>query len=172
MAAEEMQFPWRWNVGMIAMNLKVIWEMSAEKKQSAEEESSGQGTIQYSPDAEKRLARVPEGFMRDMTRQRVEAFARRNGVETITPDLIERKYAEWGKGSAKQKQRLEWDDAATERIARIPDFVRGMVMLEIERCAREAGSNVVTEEVIDAASGSWEKLGAFHSGNTPEQYKE
>ncbi len=144
----------------------------AEEKQSAEPESSPQGTVQWSSDATERLARVPEGFMRDMTRQRVEAFARSNNAETITPDLIEEKYSDWGKGSAKQKQRLEWDDAATERIARVPDFVRGMVMLEIERCARESGSDVVTEETIDAANGSWEKLGAFHSENAPDQYKE
>ena len=34
-AAEGMEFPWRWNVGTIAMDLKVIWEMSVEMKFSA-----------------------------------------------------------------------------------------------------------------------------------------
>ena len=28
MAAEELQFPWRWNGGMISANLEVIWIMS------------------------------------------------------------------------------------------------------------------------------------------------
>ncbi len=28
MAAEGMQFPWRWNGGTISLNLGVIWEMS------------------------------------------------------------------------------------------------------------------------------------------------
>ena len=31
MAAEVMQFPWRWNGGMISANLEVIWEMSAKR---------------------------------------------------------------------------------------------------------------------------------------------
>ncbi len=30
MAAEGMQFPWRWNGGTISLNLGVIWEMSAQ----------------------------------------------------------------------------------------------------------------------------------------------
>ncbi len=30
MAAEGMQFPWRWNGGPISVNLEVIWEMSVE----------------------------------------------------------------------------------------------------------------------------------------------
>ncbi len=30
MAAEGMQFPWRWNGGTISLNLGVIWEMSGE----------------------------------------------------------------------------------------------------------------------------------------------
>ena len=81
--------------------------------------------------------------MREMTRQRVETFARNNGVDTITPDLIEEKYGEWGKGSAKKKQQMQWDDAATQRISKIPDFIRGMVMLEIERCAKDSGSDTV-----------------------------
>ena len=144
----------------------------AGKEQEAEQASPGDDAVQWSADAEKRLARVPEGFMRDMTRQRVETFARKNNVETITPDLIEEKYAEWGKGSAKQKQQLQWDKGARRRMERIPDFIRGMVMLEIERCAKESGLDVVTEEIIDAASGSWEKMGAFHSENEPDQYKE
>lgn len=144
-----------------------------EEKQQDPESSSpaSEGPVTWSKDAEQRLERVPEGFMRDMTRQRVETFAKKNNVDTITPDLIEEKYGEWGKGSARKKQQLPWDDAAQARIAKIPDFVRGMVMLEIERCAKEAGSDTVTEDHIDAASGSWEKLGAFHSESAPDQYK-
>ena len=144
----------------------------AGEEQNAERAPPGDVAVQWSPEATERLARVPEGFIRDMTRQRIETFARCNSVETVTPDLIEDKYAEWSKGSAKQKQQLEWDEAATRRLERVPDFVRGMVMLEIERCARETGRDVVTEDIIDSASGSWEKLGTFHSEYGPGQYKE
>lgn len=42
--------------------------------------------VSWTLEAEARLARVPEGFMRDMTRQEIEKAARAGGVETI--DLV------------------------------------------------------------------------------------
>ncbi|MFQ5961299.1 MAG: universal stress protein, partial [Candidatus Methylomirabilales bacterium] len=42
-------------------------------------------TITWDRAAERRLQKVPEGFMRVLTRQRVEVFARRKRVKTITP---------------------------------------------------------------------------------------
>ena len=128
-------------------------------------------SLEWTPAAEERLSRVPEGFMRDMTRKRIEAFAERNKIESITPGLMEEKYGEWAKGSAKRKQELEWDDSAAQRVGRIPEFIRGMVILEIERCAREKGNERVTEEVINEASGVWEKMGAFHSESAPDLSK-
>ena len=110
--------------------------------------------------------------MRTLSRQRIEAFARRKNVRTITPELIRDKYAEWGAGSARQKMTLEWADSARKRIGRIPEFVRGMVILEVERCVREMGKDSVTDEMIDRVSGIWEKTGAFHSDANPDLYKE
>jgi hypothetical protein len=46
-------------------------------------------TLPWTPEAEQRLARVPAGFMRDMTRTRIEALARDKGIETITLALAE-----------------------------------------------------------------------------------
>ena len=74
----------------------------------------------WSPEAEARLARVPEGFMRDMTRQRVETSARKIGAETVSLDLVEEKYAGWAMGSAKRNSEMDWDAEASARIARIP----------------------------------------------------
>ncbi len=116
------------------------------------------------------MERVPDGFMRAMTRKRVEAFAGRNGIATVTPALVEEKYAEWSAGSARQTMDLPWDEAALARIGRIPDFVRGMVVVEVERCAREMGRDAVTEEVIARARGMWEGSGLFHSESDPELY--
>ena len=137
------------------------------EKRSAEPES-----IVWTPEAEARLARVPEGFIRTLSRQRIEAFAKRKNVSTITPELIGDKYAEWGVASARQKMTLEWTNSARKRIDRIPEFVRGMVILEIERFAREMGKGNVTDEVIDRVSGIWEKTGAFHSDANPDLFKE
>ena len=140
-------------------------------KSKAKKAAAAAPELRWTEEAEARMARIPEGFMRDMTRQRVETFAERNGVTEITPQLIEEKYAEWGAGSAKQKRKLPWDEAALARIERIPDFVRGMVSLEIERCAREMGSTTVTEAAVDKASAMWGKAGAFHSDMKPNLYK-
>jgi proto-chlorophyllide reductase subunit len=126
----------------------------------------------WTKEAETRMERVPDGFMRGMTRKRIEAYAARNGVVEITPRLIEEKYAEWGAGSARQKPKLPWDDAALARTERIPDFVRGMVVLEIERCAREMGLDCVTEAAVDKAGAMWNQAGAFHSDGTPALYRE
>ena len=127
--------------------------------------------FEWTAEAEARMERIPEGFMRAMTHQRVEEFARRRDVKTITSELIDEKYAEWGAGSDRQGMSLRWDAKARARIDRIPDFVRGMVILEVERCAREMGKDSVTEEVVDRALGSWESIGRFHSKNEPALYK-
>ena len=138
----------------------------------AEERSAAPESFVWTPEAEARLAKVPEGFIRTLSRQRIEAFAKRKNVSTITPELIGDKYAEWGVASARQKMTLEWTNSARKRIDRIPEFVRGMVILEIERFAREMGKGNVTDEVIDRVSGIWEKTGAFHSDANPDLFKE
>ncbi|MFQ5623451.1 MAG: universal stress protein [Paracoccaceae bacterium] len=119
-----------------------------------------------------RRARVPEGFIREMTRSRIESFARKSGAGTVTLDLVEEKYAGWAEGSAKRKSTMHWDDDASARVARIPDFIRPMVALEIERCAREMGLDKVTAAAIDKAGDAWENMGAFHSETAPGQYKD
>jgi nucleotide-binding universal stress UspA family protein len=127
--------------------------------------------IVWSSEAEARLARVPEGFMREMTKQRVENHARDGGVNIVTLDLVEEKYAGWAAGSAQRQADMDWDAEAAARVERIPDFVRPMVVQEIERCAREMGLDVVTGAAIDKAGDAWEAIGAFHSEGVPGQYR-
>jgi nucleotide-binding universal stress UspA family protein len=134
--------------------------------------SSSQHNINWNEAAEQRMLKIPAGFMRDLTRQRVEAFARRQGINTITTKLIEDKYKEWGQGSDKQQSQMDWDASARERLQRIPDFVRGMVMLEVERCARDLGQTTVTTQAITRAGKAWQQDGGFHSESHPDQYKD
>jgi len=122
--------------------------------------------------AMQRLNRVPQGFTRTLTQQRVEAFAQRKGKTVVTLELLEEKYAEWAAGSAKQKAHLNWDDPAWRRIQKIPEFVRGMVINEVEHCAQQLGVNSVTEVVIAHALDSWSDKGVFHSETAPNQYVE
>jgi len=127
--------------------------------------------LTWTEEGEARMQSVPAGFMRDLTRKRVEAFARRTGVKLIDNALIDAKYEHWGKGSAGQHAEMAWEDEALARVQRIPDFVRGMVIKEIERCAREIGSPVVGQAALDRASHAWEVGGTFHSDMFPNQYK-
>jgi len=118
------------------------------------------------------LHRVPEGFIRSMTQRRVEAFVKCKGNTVVTLELLEEKYAEWAAGSAKHKAHLNWDDPAWQRIQQIPEFVRGMVINEVEHCAQQLGVDSVTADVIAQACDSWSDKGAFHSATAPNQYVE
>jgi len=140
-------------------------------KDASEEQDSRQKKLVWTEEGEERMKGVPEGFMRDLTRKRVEAFARRTGVSRIDNELIDAKYEHWGRGSALQHAEMEWEEDALARVERIPDFVRGMVIREIERCAREIGSEVVGQAALDRASHAWESGGTFHSDMFPDQYK-
>ncbi|VAW99500.1 hypothetical protein MNBD_GAMMA21-1951 [hydrothermal vent metagenome] len=124
----------------------------------------------WTVEAEQRMQKIPEGFMRDLTRQRVETFAKRNAVTTITPELIEQKYADWNEGSQHHHMQMSWTDDAVARTQKIPDFVRGMVIKEVERCATKMDSKQVTVEVLEKAIGSWAGMGAFHSEKNPDLY--
>ncbi len=127
--------------------------------------------LEWTREAEERMANIPEGFMRALTRQRLEVFARRHGLGVVTPEVVDEKYAEWAEGSARQKTTMKWRETALARVDGIPDFVRGMVILEVERCAREIGSEIVDDEVIDRASQTWRASGVFHSGTNPKLYR-
>lgn len=128
------------------------------------------GTLQFSwtPEAEARLAQVPE-FCREMTRWRVEWTAqKRNLGTTITPAIMETKYEMWGEVSHDIERRHEseiaWSDDARERLARIPDFVRGQVIQAVEGNARRLGVDCVDDAVVDDTVSRWTQSGDFHEG--------
>ncbi|MDH3672829.1 MAG: universal stress protein [Gammaproteobacteria bacterium] len=50
---------------------------------------SNQSELHWEAGALARLARMPEGFMRDASRQRIENHARKRGADTVTLDLVE-----------------------------------------------------------------------------------
>ncbi len=123
-------------------------------------------TCQDSPtwtkDAQARLQRVPEGIMRDMTRQRVEKLARARGQSTVTVDLLAAKYRQWSVGSAQATSDLPWTEQARLSVERIPQFVRGMVMQAIEAYARDKGLTEITADTVDEAERFWGATGRFH----------
>jgi nucleotide-binding universal stress UspA family protein len=52
-------------------------------------EDGVESTLVWTPEAQQRLARVPAGFMRDMTRTRVENLARDKGASEVTLETAE-----------------------------------------------------------------------------------
>ncbi len=129
--------------------------------------SSGRA-LDWAPDAAERLTQTPEGFMRDMTKWRIEAFTRKHGELKVTVEMIEKKYAQWGEGSKAITQELKWDDEATEKINKIPDVVRGMVIKEVENEAERSGTNIVTQEILTKVRNKWSSSMEFHS-DLPEE---
>ncbi len=105
--------------------------------------------------AKRKLAEIPEGFIREMTRWRIEAYARKNGFSTVTPEVIAQKYDEWARRARKMERLLPWDQEAEERIARVPSFVRGTVAAEIELYARERDGEKVTAALLDEVTSRW-----------------
>jgi hypothetical protein len=128
------------------------------------------GTLEFTwtPEAEARLEQVPE-FCRELTRWRVEWTAHKRGLGyTITPEIMETKYAMWGEVSHRIEERhvdtIPWTDAARDRLARIPEFVRGQVIDAVEGNARRLQRDVVDDDVVDDTISRWSASGDFHEG--------
>ena len=118
--------------------------------------------LTWTQDAQARLQQVPDGVSRELTRQRVERLAQQRGLSIVTVDLMETKYHQWAEGSAKATSEMTWTQDATERIKRIPDFVKGMVVQAVEAYARGRGLSEITGDVVGEAKGLWGETGRFH----------
>ena len=131
---------------------------------------SAEQSLPWNEAALQRLQRVPAGYMRDMTRRRVEIFARKRGVAIVTAELMSDKYQQWGAVSSKQEMTMSWSAEALAKIERIPDFVRGMVIREVECCARQQAAEEITLELIGEVTDGWASTGSFHFKTNPEPY--
>ena len=126
------------------------------------DEDTASSDLDWTPEALARLEHVPAGMMRNLTRQRVEVLAAKQGKSSVTPDMIEEKYHQWEEGSARAASDLVWTAEATERVQRIPKFVRGMIVKAVEDYAAREGRGEVTSEMLDEAKGFWGDTGRFH----------
>ncbi|HZR45238.1 MAG TPA: universal stress protein [Candidatus Manganitrophaceae bacterium] len=111
--------------------------------------------VTWTDAANAKLLEIPEGFMREMTRWRIEVGARKKGLREIDPAVIEAKYNEWAHASRKVERNLPWDAEAEARTSRIPSFVRGTVVKEIEAYAAEKGIGRITVEILDQVTERW-----------------
>ncbi len=119
-------------------------------------------SLTWTPDAEARLHQVPEGVMRELTRQRVEKLARQQSQAVVTAELMEDKYRQWAEGSAQVTREMTWTEEARERMERVPAIVQGMVVKAIEAYARKQGLTEITPRIVDEAKEFWGETGRFH----------
>ncbi len=118
--------------------------------------------LTWTPGAQARLQQVPEGLMRELTRQRVERLAQRLGNPVVTVDMMDAKYRQWAIGSEQATSEMAWTDEARERIDRVPLFVRGMIVGAIEAYASSQGASQITPGIVDEAKELWGETGQFH----------
>jgi nucleotide-binding universal stress UspA family protein/rubrerythrin len=111
--------------------------------------------VQWVDAAQALMSEIPEGFMREMTVWRIETATRRKGRQSVDVPLVEAIYREWSEAARSVKQELIWTPEAQVRIARVPAFVRGTVVKEIESYTREIGSDRVTEATWDSVVDRW-----------------
>ena len=112
-------------------------------------------SVTWTDAARQKLSEIPEPFFRDMTGWRIEVSARKKGISIITPAVIEEKYKEWSQVSRSMAQSLVWEADAEERIGKIPSFVRGTVIKEIESYATESGLDRITGSILDQVTQRW-----------------
>lgn len=118
--------------------------------------------LSWDDEAKAILERAPEGFMRDMSKSRIEQWARKAGELVVTKEIVENKYASWKEGSAGLRSELDWSDEARERVDRIPDFIQPMVIKEIERQAGVKGDKKINAKILDSLLKEWGDHSQFH----------
>jgi hypothetical protein len=121
--------------------------------------------LEWDQDALDKLEIIPPGFMRQMTKCRVEHWARNCGAERVTFEVVEGKYRNWEEGARTSAMELEWSAEARSRLEKIPQFIRPLVGKEIEQKAKAFSKNLVDNEVMDEVILAWSKhMVSFHFG--------
>ena len=142
---------------------------------SQEPEPSGDaaGEIPWTDEALRRLGRVPEGFMREASRERIADHARREGHSEITLEVVEAGLAEArqamaeamrsgagarGAGPAGETGRnLPWDADAEAVLERVPEgFMRELTAQRTEARGKRLGHDRITRAVVEDQFASWQ----------------
>jgi hypothetical protein len=105
--------------------------------------NTGTATTEFawSADAKEKLDRLPS-FVKQMVQGSVEAFARKQGYQRITLQVMDDSKSESSNG-------MTWTPEAEKRLENIPDFIRPMARKEVERVAKERGMAAITAQVMD-----------------------
>ena len=109
----------------------------------------GTSDFTWTPDAKEKLDRLPS-FVKPMVQSSIEAYARKNGLTTITWQVMD--------DSKNDSNGVTWSADAEKRLENIPDFIRPMARREIERLAKERGATTITAQVMDEAKDKFMKF--------------
>jgi hypothetical protein len=123
---------------------------------------SDESPVSWTPEAEERLKRAPF-FLRGMVRRISEKKARELGISVITEEVLAQfkekmmnPMAGSGAGAAHKAAGVEtkpiaWTREAEERLATVPEFMRGMIRQIAEEVALERGHLEVNVELMEKA---------------------
>jgi hypothetical protein len=106
--------------------------------------------LTWEASATERLEKVPS-FMRPMIQMGVENYARKNGIATITPEVMDQSKNDPGD--------LSWSQEAERRLDNIPSFIRPMAKKEIERIAKERGMTQISEALMEESKSKFIGMG-------------
>lgn len=112
--------------------------------------TSAPADFTWTPDAKEKLDRLPS-FVKPMVQGSVEAYARKQGLTTITLQVMDESKSESPNG-------MTWSREAEQRLENIPDFIRPMARKEIERVAKERGLATITAQVMDETKDKFMKF--------------
>lgn len=139
----------------------------------ADVESHSTPEVRWTDGSLKRLERAP-AFLRGMVRRLAEKKARELGYPEITEDILDqfkgqmmgRMGGDAGMAAAAEqmeKGQLPWTAAARDRLATVPEFMRGMIKQIAEEVARERGHLEVNVELFEKV----EALGDVRESDGP-----
>lgn len=117
------------------------------------------GEVIWSPEALQRMERAPI-FLRGMVKRLAEKKAKELGYAEITAEILDQFKSQMmgGMGGASEmtaaaeamaKGELPWTAAARERLAAVPEFMRGMIKQIAEEMARKDGHMEVNVDLFD-----------------------
>ncbi|HEY6973832.1 MAG TPA: PCP reductase family protein [Nitrospiraceae bacterium] len=126
---------------------------------SSEPNESVATDVRWTDGAVKRMERAPV-FLRGMVRRLAEKKARELGYTEITEEILDqfksqmmgRMGGESGMSAAAEQLEqgnLPWTAAAKERLATVPEFMRGMIKQIAEEIARERGHLEVNVDLFE-----------------------
>lgn len=106
--------------------------------------------MEWTKEARERIERVPS-FMRPMIEMGVENYARKNGITTISLEVMDASKNDMGD--------IVWSKEAELRLDNIPSFIRPMARKEIERIAKEKGMTEITDALMEETKSKFIGIG-------------